>query len=265
MIRFLYPNGNKRVVTFSYDDGVIQDRRFVEILNRYSLRGTFHLNSGKLNQDGFLTSEELKTLFSNHEISAHSLNHPSLNQLCQSDLVFELQEDRRLLEEYGGKIVRGMSYPFGVYSDEVIETARNLGLEYSRTVENSLSFQIPDDFMKWHPTCHHKQLTKELIDKFLNSPSHRTLYLMYIWGHSYEFDNDQNWDEMEAFCKSLANQKDVWYATNIEIKDYILAMKNMIVSVDQKVLYNPSGISVWLQTEEGSLEILPGETLYLMN
>ncbi len=265
MIHFLYPNGKKRVLTFSYDDGVIQDRRLVELLNRYNLRGTFHLNAGKLNQEGFLTSQELPDLFQGHEISAHSLDHPFLNQLCQSDLVYQLQEDRRKLEEYSGKLVRGMSYPFGIYSDEIIETAKNLGLEYSRTVENSLSFRIPEDFLKWHPTCHHKQLNEELIHKFLHTPSHRNLYLLYVWGHSYEFDNDQNWEEMEENCAKLAHIEDVWYATNIEVKDYIQAMKSMIVSVDQTMIYNPSATSVWIRTETGSHEILAGETFYVKN
>lgn len=39
-------NGKKKAVTFSYDDGVTQDRRLVEMMNTYGVKGTFNLNSG---------------------------------------------------------------------------------------------------------------------------------------------------------------------------------------------------------------------------
>ena len=39
-------NGKKKAVTFSFDDGVTQDIRLIEILNKYGLKGTFNLNSG---------------------------------------------------------------------------------------------------------------------------------------------------------------------------------------------------------------------------
>ena len=39
-------NGKMKALTFSYDDGVEQDIRLIEILDRYHLRGTFNLNPG---------------------------------------------------------------------------------------------------------------------------------------------------------------------------------------------------------------------------
>lgn len=39
-------NGKKKAVTFSFDDGVTQDIRLIEIFNKYGLKGTFNLNSG---------------------------------------------------------------------------------------------------------------------------------------------------------------------------------------------------------------------------
>ena len=44
-------NGKMKAVTFSYDDGVAQDRRLVEILNKYGLKSTFNLNSELLGGD----------------------------------------------------------------------------------------------------------------------------------------------------------------------------------------------------------------------
>mgnify|MGYP002513618435 CR=1 FL=1 len=36
----------KKSVTFSFDDGVTQDIRLIEILNKYGLKGTFNINAG---------------------------------------------------------------------------------------------------------------------------------------------------------------------------------------------------------------------------
>lgn len=47
-----YPGGVMKALTLSYDDGVVHDRRLVEICNRYGLRGTFNLNSGTLGNPG---------------------------------------------------------------------------------------------------------------------------------------------------------------------------------------------------------------------
>lgn len=64
-MRFVYPDGKKKALTFSYDDGQIHDRRLVEILNRYGMKGTFHLNSGKLaqdrNNDVFVAADEWRS------------------------------------------------------------------------------------------------------------------------------------------------------------------------------------------------------------
>lgn len=46
--------GKMKAITFSYDDGVTQDRRLVELFNRYGVKGTFNLNSELLGRDGEL-------------------------------------------------------------------------------------------------------------------------------------------------------------------------------------------------------------------
>ena len=41
-----FPGGKHKVLTMSYDDGRLEDRRLVELFNRYGIRGTFNLNGG---------------------------------------------------------------------------------------------------------------------------------------------------------------------------------------------------------------------------
>ena len=51
MITKLYPNGKRKAFNITYDDGVLQDVRFVELMNKYGLKGTFNLNYGLMEQE----------------------------------------------------------------------------------------------------------------------------------------------------------------------------------------------------------------------
>ncbi|MCA0758761.1 polysaccharide deacetylase family protein, partial [Paenibacillus sp. N4] len=95
-------------------------------------------------------------LFRGHEISAHTVTHPFLEQSPDDQIAEELIADRRNLEAIAGYPVRGMSYPFGTYNDRVVRSLPVLGIEYARTVQSHGGFHMPDDPLRWHPTCHHK-------------------------------------------------------------------------------------------------------------
>ena len=51
-------NGKNKAVTFSYDDGIEQDKRLVDIFNTYGLKCTFNLNSGIMNEKGNWVTQE---------------------------------------------------------------------------------------------------------------------------------------------------------------------------------------------------------------
>jgi peptidoglycan/xylan/chitin deacetylase (PgdA/CDA1 family) len=258
-----YPGGKSKALTLSYDDGQIFDRRLVEIFNKYNMKGTFHLNSGTLGKDGYVTQEEVKELYAGHEVSCHSVTHPYFTQISQGQLTQEIWEDRRNLERLTGYTMRGMSYPFGVYDDRTLKTLELTGIEYSRTVNATNGFNVPADFLQWHPTCHHSDNLPEKLEKFKNQPAWLSMPLFYIWGHSYEFDRQNNWDMIENFCSEASGDDNVWYASNIEIKDYITALRSLVVNVDETLVYNPTAITVWLGRNNKISELKPGQTLEL--
>lgn len=246
MIEFLFPDGKDKAVTFSYDDAQIYDRRLVSIFDQYGMKGTFHLNSGTLGEREYITKDEVGTLYGNHEVACHAVTHPFFNELSQGMMVRELLEDRHALEGYTNRIVRGFSYPFGEYSDRLMETARQLGIVYARTVEDRMNFNLPGDFMCWHPTCHHNKVTDAMIEDFLNPPMYRNLALFYIWGHSFEFERENNWNHIRHICEALQGREDVWYATNIEIYEYVTAIRSLVMSADGRIIYNPTATPVYL-------------------
>lgn len=259
----LFPQGKRKALTMSYDDGVTADRRLVEIFNRHGIRGTFHLNSGYLGQPGKLEPGEVASLFKGHEVSAHSVSHPSLINLPDSVIVAEMLKDREALEALVGYPVRGMSYPFGSYSQRVMRVLAGLGFEYGRTVVATNAFGVPEDFLAWPATCHHNHRLMELGQDFLRRDERRNKLLLYVWGHSYQFDSDKNWDLIEQFCALVGRNDAIWYATNIEIVDYVKAIHSLHFSAALDCVYNPSATAVWMTVDEKAVQVPPGATMRL--
>ena len=256
-----FPGGKHKVLTLSYDDGKSADRPLVAMFNKYGLKGTFHINSGLMDRDpDRIPLSEVKELYKGHEVSCHTYTHPTIERCPISGVVKQVLLDRVLLEDACGYPVRGMSYPNGSYSDEIKKVLPGCGIEYSRIVGNTDDFAMPTDYLEWKSTCHHNHNLMENARRFADLHKKQYLYMMYVWGHSYEFDLADNWEHMEEFCAFIGGRDDIWYATNIEIVDYMNAAKNLKFAANGNSVYNPSAMSVWLSVDNKIVEILPGET-----
>lgn len=226
-------NGKMKAVTFSYDDGVTQDIRLIEILNRYGLKSTFNLNSELLGKNGSLDiggkkishvkikPSEVADIYKGHEIAAHTLTHPNMTEMAESDIVYQVERDRLNLGELAGCEIVGMAYPgsrpnYNSRISEIIE--KSTGVKYARTTICSYDFALQRDLYEFHPTVHHLSWASlyELAKRFISAnPTSERVF--YIWGHSYEFDVNDEWDKFEEFCKFISNREDIFYGTNKEI------------------------------------------------
>ena len=118
-------NQKMKAITFSYDDGVTQDKRLIEIFDKYDLKATFNLNSELLGKDGSLIRDnklvshiknkpgEIKEIYKNHEVAAHTLTHPMLPTLPDEEIIRQVAEDVKNLENLTDRQVVGMAYPGG--------------------------------------------------------------------------------------------------------------------------------------------------------
>lgn len=259
-----FPEGKHKVLTMSYDDGTSADKRLVDIFNRYGIKGTFHINAGLFGSGNRLTEEESALLYEGHEVSAHTLTHPTIARCPKEQIVHEVMEDRKRLEQLFGYTVRGMSYPNGSYNKEIKEMLPHLGIEYARVVQSTGGFAMPDDWHEWQPTCHHNKQLMEHAENFVGLHKSQYLYLMYVWGHSYEFDHDNNWELIEKFCEFAGGREDIWYATNLEIVDYMNAYRQLKFSATLEFVYNPTALSIWLNVDGTIVEVNGGSTVKLV-
>ena len=267
-------DGKSKVLTLSYDDGVVQDIRLMGIMDKYGIKGTFNINSGiyvaedtvREKYYGRMKLSEAKELYTNsgHEVAVHGYTHPFLEKLKPEQALCDVLRDRQDIEKQYGVITRGMAYPYGTYNEDVIECLEKCGICYSRTTASTGKFDFPQNWLTLHPTCHHNdKRLMELAKDFAEGKSwipHAKMF--YLWGHSYEFDNCDNWNVIEEFCEYIGGRDDIWYATNIEIYDYVKAYEALEVSLDKTIIHNPSAIDVWFAKRNGETYcVRAGETL----
>jgi len=216
-----------KAITFSYDDGVEQDLRLLEIFNKYGLKATFNLNTAldASTPSWMYKSLEVKrlnltdyiTAYKGHEIAVHTLTHPNLCGLDESQFEEEVLKDRENIVRIFGQKVSGMAYPYGAYSDTVVNKLSKYGFKYARTVEATHSFDIQSDLLRFKPTCHHDdEKLFELAEKFISMDAHKP-QIFYVWGHTYEFEGNKNWDRFEDLCRLVSGRDDILYGTNAEV------------------------------------------------
>lgn len=264
-ISMRFPGGREKALTFSYDDGVIYDEKLSSILNAHKMKGTFNVNSEFLGMDKHhLTKEKALEVYKGHEVSVHGTYHADFTSVPTSRAVCEMIEDRINLEKCFNTIVRGMAYPYGTYNDEIVSAAKSCGIVYSRTTKSTHSFNLPENWLTLHPTCHHNDgKLMELAKQFVELKSWRGPQMFYLWGHSYEFNDNNNWNIIEEFTDFMADRDDIWYATNMEIYNAVKAYESLIYSADGTRIENPTLRDVWICTYDEVKKIPSGEIITL--
>ena len=222
----------KKYVTFSFDDGVRQDKRLIDLFNKYGLKGTFNLNSSFLGLNGgrevngkFLNNSkvfpsQVKEIYAGHEVAVHTLTHPNLTGEEEETIIYQVEEDRKQLSRLVGYDVVGMAYPCGgVNNDDRVAgiLKKSTGVQYARTINSTLKFDLPANPYRWHPTVYARDCQKvfDLAEQFLQLETDKP-QIFYLWGHAHEFDilDDMTWDRVEEFCKMISGRKDILYGTN---------------------------------------------------
>ena len=226
-------DGKKKALTFSFDDGVTQDIRLIEILDKYGLKCTFNLNSEFLGLDGTLfrngrtvrhdkiKPEAVKEIYKGHEVAVHTLTHPFLPELSEDEIIRQVETDRLNLTKLCGYEVVSMAYPCGGENnnDRVAEIIKsNTGVKLARTITSTYNFAKQENLYRFNPSVYYiDSRLEEIVDSFLSLDSSEPA-LLYIWGHSYEMDAEFiSWEKFEEICKRLSGHDDIFYGTNKDV------------------------------------------------
>lgn len=266
-----FPGNKSKAFSLSYDDGFKDDIRLCELMKKYNIKGTFNLNTNHIiaKNDKKLHEEDCKKLYNDplFEVAVHGSNHSFLGHLATGTASMEILEDRRELERIFEKPIFGMVCPYNDVTDELIEAMKICNIKYCRGPKSTENFELPENKLRMVPTCHHNNPNlMNLADEFIDLIPKKDGKFFYVWGHSFEFDKNDNWDMMEKFLEKMSNKEDIWYCTNIEFAEYIDAYKRLEMSVDMKYIFNPTAYNLYFRLgypmdKATHLMIKPGETL----
>ncbi len=222
-----------KILTFGFDDCEIYDRRLAEMFRKYGMKATFFLISDQL---GFkcdfhrygedtvverVSPEEIKETYRGMEVASHTSAH----SMPIDELDDAVVRSCKYLSDLCGYEVKGMAYPGGAYTEEHVKRLKELGIEYSRTIDCTHNFDVPSDFLKWNPTCKYDDPEiMDLADEFINCTDSGDK-IFYVYGHSYELTRKEEPCDFESFgrlLEKLSGREDIIYATNIKTKELVL-------------------------------------------
>ena len=265
MIKKLYPNGKPKAFNITYDDGVEQDVRFVELLNSYGLKGTFNLNS-RLMEEEFqwqhekgltikrLPPETVRLLYEGHEVASHSLTHPYMHGLNEGAVMYELGQDKKNLQQLFKREISGFAVPFDYYSELIARCAKNCGFEYARHSQSSYSYRPPEDYFWWTAGVFHLNPGfMSFVEGFFETDEE--LALCQIVGHSYDLDAEDMWETMEHILKRAAEDESIAPMTNLELVRYLKAMR--AADIWDGFIQNNSGMELWFEADGEIISVPP--------
>ena len=248
-IYYCFPEGKCKVLTMSYDDGNALDEKVIAVFNRYGIKGTFNLCYPLIPD-----KEKVAQMYAGHEVASHTMYHPTPDRCPSVDFAMQILEDRNGLESLVGYVISGFTYPNSGTTKEIEDMLPGLGFIYARHDGRGCdpSFRLPENPMNWQPTCHQADpKLMEYGDFFTWFNDRSYLKFMCVYGHSHEFGSGvMEWKKLEDFCALVGKRDDIWYATSIELFDYLRAAKNLRYSANCEMVYNPSATSVWIEVND---------------
>lgn len=270
-IDFTYPEGKYKALVLSYDDGTIQDIQLANLFDQHNLIGTFNLNSeyldttrGWAQEQGdtilqkYVPKDSLLIIYKNHEIAAHGALHKDFIKISNKEILEEVNIDAHNLKEITKRKIISMAYPFGNTSDSIAKLISTTEIINARTADDTYKFDLPKNYFIWNPTCHDSKGLDYLNDYLrIDQPK---LSLFYVWGHSWEFADQQRWNNMVVFCEKIGKAKDIWSVGNGELTHYLKAIKR--VQINESEIINPSDNErVWIKLSTGIKKLEAGETI----
>ena len=240
----------KKYFTLSFDDGLEQDKRLIELLKKYGLQCTFNLNGGlfgvkhliaRVGDVGFMDfpetakirrklfkyavqqripEDEIRQVYQGFEVASHAFKHEPLALLKAERVKESIDKDIAVLERIVGYPIKGHAYPGGMSSATVEACLKEKGFLYGREAFSANSFAFPANPLRYRPTCSHSSKnTFELLDKFIATKPEQDDLLFMMWGHGYEFDFGTercSWQQIERIFEKIAGRQDIIYCTNLQ-------------------------------------------------
>ena len=238
-------------VTTSWDDGDVLNQKLAGLLDKYNIKGTFYI--AKEYRKDRLSDEDIKEISQRHEIGAHTLTHPDLQNISREEKVHEIKGSKQWLEALLERDVLSFCYPSGFFDKESVELVKESGFRGARTTLLGKLERSTDPFlspttlqvypMPFRKLGAHGYWWGKLLQPFTErSPALRALgvslpsfrsfealacaafdiackhgEVFHLWGHSWEIEKYNMWQPLERVFSYISKREDCQYVTNKEV------------------------------------------------
>lgn len=233
--------------TSSWDDGSVYDIKLSELLLKYDQKATFFIPLTNIKKRDVITPEQISKIAEEFEVGAHTVNHKYLTSISNEDAEYEIKQSKIELETITSRPVFGFCFPGGKYKSIHIQFVNQAGFKYARTVNmfklnyhpgimnttlqvyNHSKFTyfihlikrgyFPELFQYSIPILtnnHWDKLMFDILDNHIHNDSVQKISIIHLWGHSWEIQENNMWQQLEHFLEHLNDYK-ISSKTNFEI------------------------------------------------
>lgn len=232
------------LITFSWDDGSVEDMKMVDLSMKYSIPGMFFIPASNPERGVIGKSEIREIEAGGFEIGAHTYSHRYLSELRISEGEQEIIKGRDFLEDVVGNKIHHFCFPGGRYNKRLVKISGD-HFKSARTADTGALIDNNTFLLK--PSLHFynrgkssllynsfknrsaifpavlKNLTEDsyfnLLKKIITwLDESKGIHRMIIWGHSWEIEQNSLWNELELLFKWLSND----YPSNLRSYSGIL-------------------------------------------
>jgi peptidoglycan/xylan/chitin deacetylase (PgdA/CDA1 family) len=128
---FIRAQNNSKKIVLTFDDGLIGNYLFAfNILEKYGFKATFFVTVDSISKIRYMSWEQLSVLYKHgHSIQSHTMTHPMLGECDESQITYELEASKKIIEDKIGAPVKYLSLPFGSLNERVTKIAEDTGYE----------------------------------------------------------------------------------------------------------------------------------------
>jgi peptidoglycan/xylan/chitin deacetylase (PgdA/CDA1 family) len=137
---------DRKSVVVTFDDGYENNYTAAyPVLKKYNIPAVIFVEVGHLEGAGYLTWQQAKEMNTNGiDIESHTLAGAYLPRLTHEQVVIQITESKRVLEDKLGHRIRFFAYPIGGFSEDIKQIVREAGYEAAVTTNRGYA-RVPRD------------------------------------------------------------------------------------------------------------------------